>query len=92
MENVLPHLVAGSVRFKDRQQCGSSQQRILSKKKLHPYPTSNAEIMQPYLLVCCVTNEKERADETEDRTCPYPSYARCLQHYALKRHKVERHY
>jgi hypothetical protein len=52
------------------------------KKILHP--TSNAEIMQPYLLVGCVTIEKERADETEDRTWPYPSYAGHLPHYGLK--------
>jgi len=63
------------------------QQRILSKK-LHRYPTSNAEIMQPYLLVGCVTSEKERADETEDRTCLYPSYGGHLPHYALRTTKT----
>ena len=54
------------------------------KKKLHPYPMSNAEIKHPYFLVACVTSEKERADETEDTACPYPNYEGHLPHYALK--------
>ena len=32
--------------------------------------TGNAETIQPYVLSACVTNEKERSDETEDTACP----------------------
>jgi hypothetical protein len=46
-----------------------SQQRFLSTK-IHLYPTSNAEIIQPYFFVSCVTSKKERADEKEDTAFP----------------------
>jgi hypothetical protein len=83
-ENVLPHLVVDSVRFKDKQQCDLFSAAYSVNKKIYLHPTSNAEIMQPYLLVACITSEKETADETEDTAYPYPSYAGHLLHCALQ--------